>query len=176
MRSPILEFINARPREAPLPTPEQLLNDVVWLVGEALHADRCFLWVRRPSTRLSRGAFVWRRDESVPDLTAEQRAWVDESIFPAEDPLYAAALACHPSVYVDDVRTAARSMVNRDFEDRNFGHRALIHAHIVADGELWGILQPCVFGRPRGWTDADRELIEPLLPRLAPVVKAFVEG
>jgi GAF domain-containing protein len=118
---------------------------------------------------------VWRRDESVPDLTPEQRAWADENIFSAEDPLYAAALACHPSVYVDDVRTAARAVVNRDFEDRNFDHRALIHAHIVGDGELWGILQPCVFGRPREWTDADRELIEPLLSRLAPVVKAFVE-
>ncbi|OJH42688.1 GAF domain-containing protein [Cystobacter ferrugineus] len=154
--------------------PEQLLNEVVRRVGEGVHADRCFLWVRQPATRRSRGAVVWRRDESVPDLTPEQREWIDETLFPPEDPLYAAALAHWPSVYVNDVRTAPREVLNRDFEDRYFGHRALIHAHIVGEGELWGILQPCVFGQPREWTPEDRALIEPLLPRLVPVVKTFL--
>lgn len=161
---------------APSQTPEAILNEAVRLVGEALHADRCFLCVRNPATRQSRIAFVWRRDETVPDVRPEHREWVDETPLPAEDPLYAAALAGRPSVYVNDVEAAPPGVLNRDFEARTFGHRALVHAHLVENGELWGILQPCVFGQPRTWTDADRFVIETVLPKLAPVVRAFVTG
>jgi GAF domain-containing protein len=173
MEYPILDSIETL-LKSPQESPEHVLQEVVRLVGEAVHADRCFLWVRKPSTRQGRAAFVWRRDESVPDVTPELKAWMDETRLPAEDPLYAAALARRPSVYVNDVRVAPREVLNRDFEDRYFGHRALIHAHVVGDGELWAVLQPCVYGQPREWKQADRDLIEPLLSRLAPVVKAFV--
>lgn len=159
---------------APDQTPEIVLNEVVRLVGEALRADRCFLCVRNPATRQSRIAFVWRRDESVPDVRPEHRAWVDETPLPAEDPLYAAALAGRPSVYVDDVLTAPPSVLNRAFEARTFGHRALVHGHVVEGGALWGILQPAVFGQPRVWTKPDRDVLETLLPRLAPVIGDFV--
>ncbi len=156
--------------------PEARLADVVRLVGEAIHADRCFLCVRNPTARQSRIAFVWRRDDSVHDVRPEHYEWVDETPLPAEDPLYAAALACRPSVYVGDVYTAPPDVLNREFEARTFGHRALIHAHIVQNGELWAILQPCVFGEPREWTPTDRTLIEAVLPLLPDVVRAFVSG
>lgn len=159
---------------APDQSPEKVLYDVVRLVGEALHADRSFLCVRNPDTRRSRIAFVWRRDESVPDVRPEHREWVDETPLPTEDPLYAAALAGRPSVYVDDVQTAPPDVLNRAFEARTFGHRALAHAHVVENGVLWGILQPCVFGQPRRWSPAERAWLESLLSRLAPIIRAFV--
>lgn len=173
MRTRLLESLETLVRTSQQP-PEDILAEVVRRVGEALRADRCFLCLRHPPTRQSRGAFVWRREDSIPDLTPEQKEWSDETVLPPEDPLYAAALAHRPSVYVDDVRTAPRELLNRYFEERSFGHRALIHAHIVGEGELWGILQPSVFGRPRAWTPSDKALMEPLLPRLVPVVRAYV--
>ncbi len=173
--SPLLEAFETL-LGAPDHTPQVVLNEAVRLTGEALHADRCFLCIRNPATRQSRIAFVWRRDETVPDVRPEHREWVDETPLPAEDPLYAAALAGRPSVYVDDVENAPPSVLNRDFEARTFGHRALIHAHIVEAGELWGILQPCVFDAPREWVESDRIFLEAFLPRLVPVVRAFVWG
>ena len=160
---------------APGQNPETVLNEVVRLVGEALHADRCFLCIRNPATRQSRIAFVWRRDESVPDVRPEHSEWVDETPLPADDPLYAAALAGRPSVYVDDVQTAPPGVLDREFEARTFGHRALVHGHVVADGTLWGILQPAVFGQPRGWTEPDRHFVELLLPQLIPLIRAIVQ-
>lgn len=156
--------------------PETALNEVVRLVGEALHADRCFLCIRNPATRQSRIAFVWRRDESVPDVRSEHSEWVDETPLPADDPLYAAALAGRPSVYVDDVLTAPSDVLNREFEARTFGHRALVHGHVVADGTLWGILQPAAFGHPRTWTEHDRIFVETLLPRLVAMIRSVVHA
>jgi GAF domain-containing protein len=66
-------------------------------------------------------------------------------------------------------------VLNREFEDKTFGHRALIHAHLVLDNKLWGILQPAIFGKPRHWSAQDRTFIEHLLPRVAPVVRDFVK-
>jgi len=159
---------------APGQPPQTRLNEAVRLVGEALHVDRCFLCIRHPETRRSRIAFVWRRDETVPDVRPEHRQWVDETPLPAEDPLYAAALAGRPSVYVDDVLTAPPNVLNRAFEARTFGHRALVHGHVAEGDTLWGILQPAVFGQPRVWTAADRTFLENLLPRLVPALRAFV--
>jgi hypothetical protein len=68
-------------------------------------------------------------------------------------------------------------VLNRDFERRTFGHRALVHAHLVDEAQqLWGILQPCVFGHPRHWTPAERAYLEAALPLLLPVVQAYMSG
>ena len=150
--------------------PEGVLERLVARVGEVLKADRCFLYVRRPDEGKGRIMFCWRRDESVPDVT--QPDWQpDTTGLPDEDPLFRAALTGRLSVYVDDVETAPPTVLNLAFERRTFGHRALIHAHAQEAGTLWGILQPAMFGKPRHWTDADRALIEMILPRLVDVLK-----
>ncbi len=79
-----------------------------------------------------------------------------------------------PSVYIEDVDKAAPDVLNRDFERKTFGHRALVHAHVQADGELWGILQPCVFGKPRQWSPSERAYVERQLPGLLAPIRAFV--
>jgi GAF domain-containing protein len=160
---------------APDRSPEFVLNETVRLVGEALHADRCFLCIRNPETEQSRIAFVWRRDESIPDVAPAHRAWADDAPIRAEDPLYRAALDLRPSVYVEDVETATPEVLDRAFEAAHFGHRALIHAHVVEGGTLWAILQPAVFDAPRVWTDMERDWIEKLVPKLIGPVRAIVE-
>lgn len=155
--------------------PGDTLSEVVRTVGMTLNADRCFLYVRQPDQARGRTAFCWRKNDQVPDKNTVQPDWQpDTTDLPAGDPLIRAGLAMKPSVYVDDVETATPDVLNREFEEETFGHRALIHAHIQQDGQLWGILQPCVFGRPRHWTDGEKAQIEAILPRLQPVIRAYV--
>ncbi|MCK8495741.1 GAF domain-containing protein [Spirosoma sp. RP8] len=156
-------------------TPADTLNQVVENVGTALNADRCFLYVRQPDQGRGRTAFCWRKNETIPDKNTIQPDWQpDTKALPAEDPLIRAGLAMKPSVYVDDVETAGTEVLNRQFERDTFGHRALIHAHIQKDNQLWGILQPCMFGRARHWTEEEKTQIETILPLLQPVIAAYV--
>lgn len=152
---------------------EVTLQKAVEKIGRYLGADRCFLYVRQPDQQRGRTAFQWRRNETIPDTI--QPDWqADTTDLPKEDPLIRAGLNMQPSVYVDDVEKASPNVLNRDFEQRTFGHRALIHAHVQADGQLWGILQPCVFGQPRQWSPNERAYIEKQLPGLLAPIQAFV--
>jgi GAF domain-containing protein len=155
--------------------PADTLEQVVQHVGQALNADRCFLYVRQPDQARGRSAFCWRKNDQVPKKNTIQPDWQpDTTDLPAEDPLIRAGLNMKPSVYVDDVETAGPDVLNRQFEQETFGHRSLIHAHIQRDNQLWGILQPSVFGNPRHWTDEEKRQIEAILPRLQPVIAAYV--
>lgn len=156
-------------------TPAHTLNQVVQIVGTALDADRCFLYVRQPDRGRGRTAFCWRRNPQIPDKNTIQPNWQpDTEELPTEDPLIRAGLSMKPSVYVDDVERAGPEVLNQQFERETFGHRALIHAHIQEGNQLWGILQPCMFGRARHWTEEEKAQIEAILPRLQPVIAAYV--
>lgn len=156
-------------------SPSDTLNRVVECVGMALQADRCFLYVRQPEQERGRTAFCWRKHPGIPDKNTIRPDWEpDTDALPAQDPLIRAGLAMKPSVYVDDVETAGPHVLNRQFEEETFGHRALIHAHIQQDNQLWGILQPCMFGTPRHWTNEEKAQIEAILPRLQPIIAAYV--
>jgi GAF domain-containing protein len=156
-------------------SPDHTLDAIVACVGQALQADRCFLYVRRPELGQGRTAFCWRKHPGIPTKNTIQPQWqADTTDLPDEDPLIRAGLAMKPSVYVDDVETAGPQVLNRQFEQETFGHRALIHAHIQQDGQLWGILQPCMFGGPRHWTAPEKEQIEAILPRLQPLIAAYI--
>jgi len=155
-------------------SPAVTLDAIVACVGQSLQADRCFLYVRQPALGLGRTAFCWRRHADIPTKNTIQPEWqADTTDLPNEDPLIRAGLAMKPSVYVDDVETAGPEVLNRQFEDETFGHRALIHAHIQKDGQLWGILQPCMFDGSRHWTAQEKEQIEAILPLLQPLITAF---
>ncbi|UOQ75716.1 GAF domain-containing protein [Hymenobacter sp. 5516J-16] len=154
--------------------PAEALQRALNLIGPHLRADRCFLYVRDPTQARGRIALVWRLDEAVPD---PRHDWQDDTgELPKQDPLFRAALAARPSVYVEDVHEAGPEVLNQEFERRTFGHRALVHAHITYNGQLWGILQPCVFGHPRHWTAAERDYLDAAVPLLLPVVQEYVRG
>lgn len=158
--------------------PEATLNQVVEQVGKALRADRCFLYVRQPGRQHGRIAFCWRKDDTIPDVIQPdwqpERRTADTTDLAQEDPLFRAAVTLKPSVFVDDVETAGPDVLNQDFEHKTFGHRALIHAHVTHEGQLWGILQPCLFGQPRHWTESEKTQIEAILPPLQPIIAAYV--
>lgn len=155
--------------------PEATLNQVVEQVGKTLKADRCFLYIRQPDQQHGRIAFCWRKNDHIPDVI--QPDWqTDTTELPQEDPLFRAAITLQPSVYVDDVETASSTVLNQEFERKRFGHRALVHAHITRERQLWGILQPCLFGQPRHWTQQEKTQIEAILPLLQPVIAAYVKA
>lgn len=141
-------------------------------VGTHLQADRCFLYVRDPAVGQGRIAFCWRKNDVVPNPIHDWQA--DTTDLPEQDPLFRAALACQPSVFVEDVETATPNVLNREFERQTFGHRALIHAHITAEEQLWGILQPCVFGQPRFWTPQERAWVVAMLPQFLPLIQEYI--
>lgn len=152
---------------------ETKLNNLVLVIGEGLNCDRCFLYVRNPETKKGKVASCWRKSKNYPEI--QDRGWKQEDpSLVREDPMFAAAVKTKPSIFVEDVNTADSQVLNQDFEQREFGHRALIHAHICPDNLLWGILQPCVFEHPRNWSQDDRLLIKKIVPQVAPLVKEYV--
>jgi GAF domain-containing protein len=154
-------------------TPEAIFPLLMRAVGEQLNCDRVFLYLRNPHTQIGKVPYCWRRKSKYPDVTTAE--WKKEPASLAqEDPLFAAALRAEPSIFVEDVETANPEIVNKDFEAKSFGHRALIHAHLCSDGLLWGILQPCVFDRPRVWTYVDYELIAAVTEKVAHLAVAYV--
>jgi GAF domain-containing protein len=143
-----------------------------WL-GEQLQCDRVFLYVRSPQTQLGRVPFCWVRQPEIPRVYDPDWKY-EPADLPQQDPMFAAALDAHPSLFIEDVETADPSQVNREFEQQNFNHRALIHGHLCIEQKLWGVLQPCVFDHPRQWTDHDRQLIELVVGWLAPLAGEYV--
>jgi len=151
--------------------PEVFFNLLLPAICQELQTDRCFLHLRQPQTRLYR-VFCWRRCHEFPDLTTE--GWQTEEAWELDDPMFAAAMRCVPPIFVEDIETAGPDVLNVEFERQYLGHRALIHAHICGDGTLYGILQPCLFGETRVWSEADQRLVKALLQRLAPIVIDYV--
>lgn len=145
------------------------------VLGEVLQCDRSFLYLRNPATQIGKVVNCWCRSPEYPDVTDSDWKKEPESLA-KEDPLWAAAVRTEPSIFVEDVETASPEVVNKAFEQKNFGHQALIHAHLIYDGQLWGILQPCVFNQPRVWTEKDRQVIAQVTEKLAPMAVTYVQA
>jgi GAF domain-containing protein len=159
-------------------SPEQLESAFAMLLpvlGDLLGCDRCFLYLRNPDTKLGKVTHCWRRSDRIPNLIDLDWKPEPESLV-QEDPMFAAAVRAEPSIFVDDVETASLQVLNRSFEEQNFGHRALIHAHLRQDNELWGIFQPCLFDQSRTWTTDDRTLITEVEQKLTPLAIAYVKS
>ncbi|MGB3201592.1 MAG: GAF domain-containing protein [Nodosilinea sp.] len=151
------------------------MSDVLAVLGQQLHCDRVFLYMRSPQSKMGRVPFCWRARPSVPviydpDWKPEDPALVQD------DPMFAAAIDTQPSLFIEDVETADPEVLNREFERQTFGHRALIHAHLSLERNLWGILQACVFDHPRTWSQSDRRTIEQSVAWLTPIAMTYVRS
>ncbi|OUL22554.1 GAF domain-containing protein [Nostoc sp. 106C] len=154
--------------------PDAVFTAILPAIGEVLQCDRCFLYLRNPQNKWAKVAYCWRRNEAIPDITDSDWRRDPESL-PQEDPLFAAALRNDPSVYVEDIETASPEVVNKEFERQNFGHRALIHAHLCQNHQLWGILQPAIFGNKRVWSEFDRAFVTQLESQLTPLAVSYIK-
>lgn len=157
-----LAFANAK-------TTADLLSVLMPTLGEFFKCDRCFLYLRNPYTRQGRVPFCWVRDPAVPTIY-DQTCKVEPPSLASQDPMFAAALQMQASIFVEDIETASPQVLSRLFEQETFGHRALIHAHLSLNNQLWGVLQLCMFNQPRHWTQAERQTIEQVVEILTPIV------
>ncbi|MBD2042050.1 GAF domain-containing protein [Microcoleus sp. FACHB-672] len=155
--------------------PEAVFSALMPALGEVLQSDRCFLYLRDPHTRLGKVSYCWCRTPEFPEIFDADWKPEPESLA-KEDPLFAAALRTEPSIFVEDVETANPKIVNKAFEHKTFGHKALIHAHLCFDNQLWGILQPCVFNQPRIWNDFDRFVISHVTEKITPLAVAYMKA
>lgn len=153
--------------------PEAFFSTLIPTLGEFLNCDRCFLYLRDPQTRLGKVPFCWRRNPAIPEIYNESWQLEPESLAD-EDPMFAAALRTEPSIFIKDVQTANDRILNQQFEAENFGHRALIHAHLYQDDQLWGVLQPCIFDRPRNWTQIERQMMDQIVRSIVPIAIKYV--
>lgn len=148
---------------------------VLAFLGAQLQCDRCFLYLRHPATRLGKVPYCWCRHDDIP-IVLDNHWKPEPANLPNEDPMFAAALQCAPSIFVEDVETTNPDILDRTFEQANFGHRALVHAHLCHEGQLWGVLQPCRFNHPRVWTTRDRDLIATATAALLPFAIAYTQA
>lgn len=154
-------------------SPDIVFTELLPLLGKLLDCDRCFLYLRNPHNKMGKATHCWRRSEQFPEI--KDPDWKPEPDgLPESDPMFAAALNTAPTIFVDDVVTADPQVVNRKFEQQNFGHQALIHAHLCRDNLLWGILQPCIFGQPRHWTETDRAIVTNVVELITPMAITYV--
>ncbi|MBD2343258.1 GAF domain-containing protein [Anabaena subtropica] len=154
--------------------PDALFSALLPILGQVLKCDRCFLYLRNPQTKFGKITHCWRRNPDIPDIGNSE--WeLEPASLPQVDPMFAAALRTAPSIYVEDVETADPTVVNKEFESQNFGHRALIHAHLCHNGQLWGVLQPCVFAESRVWSESDRAIVTQLEGKLISSVVDYVK-
>lgn len=155
--------------------PDSFFAALLPALGETLRCDRCFLYLRNPMTQMGKITHCWLRSTQYPYLSDPDWKLEPASLLD-EDPMFAAALRTDPSIFVEDVETASPEIVNFPFERKNFGHRALVHSHLSHRGQLWGILQPCVFGQTKAWTESDRRLIAQVERAITPLAIAYVKA
>jgi GAF domain-containing protein len=152
-----------------------IIEHVLAILGQQLRCDRVFLYLRSPDFQVGRVPVCWRKQQTIP-IVYDPSWKLEASDLPKADPMFAAALNAQPSIFVEDVETAAPEVLNREFEQQTFGHRALVHAHLCLEQKLWGILQACVFDTPRTWSQCDRQLIEQAVAWLTPVAMTYVRA
>ncbi len=154
--------------------PDAVFSAMLPVLCDVLQSDRAFLYLRNPFISAGKTPYCWLRRPDVPNV-ATFTVQVEPESLPKEDPLFAAALRTDPTIFVEDVETADPKVVNLAFEQKSFGHRALIHAHLCHDGMLWGVLQPCIFGQPRVWSEFDRAIVAQVEKRVTPLAVAYVK-
>lgn len=134
--------------------------------------DRCFLYLRDPKTAQGRVTHCHSTSPEWEDMTRSD--WVEEGDIASKDPLMAIAFRTSESIFVEDIETAGTEVVNLPLEQEVYKHRAFIHIPIYDQGQLCGILEPCVFGQPRIWTAGDRAIAPLIQEKLAPLVRQYL--
>lgn len=151
----------------------RLFEALMPAICRALSCHRALLFLRDPVTWQAACTHGWW---DKPDHAfARDRGWRKQSEELAmQDPMFAEAMVNPNALYIEDIETAGEDRVNLEFERNEFGHRALIHAPLFDGEKCYGILEPCVFGHSRVWSNDDRDVTEWLQVRLGPLAAAYV--
>jgi GAF domain-containing protein len=153
--------------------PEGVFHALMPALAKTLACDRCLLFLREPHRKWSICAHGWW-DKPAHGFAREKSWRRQPADLPKIDPMFAEALRNPIALFIDDIETAGPAVLNLEYERRDFGHRALIHAPIYHDGLCYGVLEPCSMERPQAWTAGDRALIAWVQRRLGPLAADYV--
>lgn len=153
--------------------PQAVFDALMEPLTRALAADRCFLYLRDGARGRGGTVACWSDGDAWPDMRRPFEPEIDDLF--TVDPMMGIASREPEALFIADVEAEPPEVLNLEFE-RDFGHRALIHAPVYDDGELLGILEPCTFGDPHPWTDHDRALTAAVQARLGPVAAAWLHA
>ncbi|MFM7425183.1 MAG: GAF domain-containing protein [Elainella sp.] len=152
--------------------PDALLTALMPALCQVWQCERCFLCLRDPATTLTRITHSYCLRDDREDLI--EADWVPEDDAILNDPLMILAFQTAEAIYVEDVETADAAVVDLAYEQQVFKNRALIHAPIYVKGNLYGILEPCVFDQPRVWSEYDRWITVQMQQRLGKWVLRYL--
>lgn len=140
---------------------------------ELLQCDRCYLYLRDPQLKMCQIAHCYCVHPEIPNLT-QTNAETEPFYRRDTDPLFAAAIAGEPAIYIDNIGNLLSETANCYWQ-KNYGdHQALMQAHIILDGELWGIIQAANFNSPRPWAKFDKDIISLVVDKITPLVTVEV--
>jgi serine/threonine protein kinase len=152
---------------------DQMLGSLMGALGEVLPCERCALFLRNPANRLMKMTHLWNTRTDHPLARAEE--WLQHSPSLAkEDPMFGEALVNPVALFIEDISTESSDVLNFEFERDNFGHSALIHAPVHYQGQMYGILEPCVFDKPRKWSAENKALVADVQEAIASVCADYV--
>ena len=159
-------------------------------IVELLKCDRCYIYIRDPQFHNYQIPSCYCARSEVPNIAQPQIS--TESHLLKADPLFAAALNCKPTIFIEDTseattqcdRIATKSHdasfqlhfdKENSYSDRQnyLRHKAIVQAHICLENQLWGIIRASQFDRPRPWTKFDRSTISVVVDKITPLVSMY---
>ena len=149
---------------------EALFQKLMPVYGKEVSADRSLLFLYEPGQKMARCVAAW---QAKPEW-AMDRPMDSWEAMPDEDPMFAEAMVNPVALYIDDVLNAPPEVLNGPYEVENFKHLALVHAPLLEDGKLYGILEPCTMAAPRVWTDHDKAVTAWTQEQLLPLAKRYI--
>ena len=152
----------------------QLLDRLIVVMVELLGCDRCHLYIRDPELLIGQTLHCHRVHPEIPDAK-DIKPYSEPSYLAEQDPLFAAAVECEQSIFIDELESVSSKESDLAFFRQHYqGQTALIQAHICSNNQLWGIFQAAQFNRPRPWTQFDRSLVATVIDRITPLVSIYV--
>lgn len=150
---------------------EDVLDQVLPMLGYLIKCDYCFLYLRHPQQHLSRMTHYWEKNYSHSEML--ENSWHLEDKQLLRSPLFKSALAAELSVFMENINAEYRDGL-RDTDPLMREEHALAQGHIIKGYQLWGILRVGILDRPRSWMQFDRSLITHSVQRLVPNVINYV--
>ena len=151
---------------------EQLLSQLLPVLGNLLKCDCCFLYLRHPQHRFGKISHYWATSDQYASIVEPD--WHSEPEALLDSPLFEAAIATEHSVFVENVDTEYTNLRKIDPFIRT--EQSIAQGHIIKQDQLWGILRVCIFERTRNWMQFDRSLIIHSIQRLQPTVINYMEA
>ena len=154
-------------------------DNLVRDIAELLNCDRCYLYLRDPKLLLGQIMHCYCANSDLPHLR-QKEPQTEPYYLAGQDPLFAAALAGEPHLYIDDIQELIQKEKEAnscgDFWQQNYDQQyALIQGHIFLDNKLWGILQVAQFKNHRPWSRFDRDLVSLVIDRITPLATVYVQ-